>query len=105
MLHGDDQASLFVAENLGIDVVKSVTQTSASPGSLVTFTIEFVNHILPPLSSYEIRDQLPANLSYVPGSTTINGSVGGNYDPMINGNTLSRKCGINILPSLCPLGT
>jgi len=55
------------------DLIKTVDKATAKPGETVTYTLTFKNTGNQPLTNAIVKDSLPAGLTYVKGSTTIDG--------------------------------
>ena len=62
----------------------SVDTSEAVPGSIVTYTIDYVNNGATTINSVTIVDPIPPACSYVPGTTSLNGAVV-TPDPYANG--------------------
>ena len=75
-----DQVAICVKANADLELIKTVTPTSANVGDTVTFTIDiFNNNALvtnADATGVAVQDVLPAGFSLVPGSLNF----GGSYD-------------------------
>ncbi len=78
-------------DDIGISIEKSNDKPSASVGDTVTYTLVVANDGESPVFDVEVTDALPGGFTYVPGSTTINGSS--EPDPSISGNNLTWNVG------------
>ena len=55
------------------DLIKEVDKTSAKPGEIVNYTLTFKNTGNQTLTNVIVKDTLPKGVTYVKGSTTVNG--------------------------------
>lgn len=67
-----------------LSLQKTSARTEAAPGEVVTYTIVFANQSAVALSSVVIIDPLPSEVTYIGGSTRLNGQVV-TPDPYANG--------------------
>src|SRR6185503_13305159 len=56
-------------------LVNDTAPAGGSPGDTIAYTIKVVNTGSGPATGVSFNDTLPANTSYVPGSTTLNGAA------------------------------
>lgn len=92
--------------NKDFEIIKTGSGT-LNPGSVVTYTFRIRNVGQDIISAYILTDPLPAWMTYIPGTTKINGVLNSLYDPSISNGILTRWCASwsNQLNStwLCPL--